>query len=117
MIGAGDQVRRKKPSPEIYRFVLRELDRSACDCVAIEDSLNGLTAAKAAGLYTVVTPSFWTRSEDFSAADMVLPSLGCPLRPLPPRSAALVGATMLGVRELERRLNGCFDAAVSEVNQ
>jgi beta-phosphoglucomutase-like phosphatase (HAD superfamily) len=117
VIGAGDQVRRKKPAPEIYRFVLRELDRSACDCVAIEDSLNGLTAAKAAGLYTVVTPSFWTRNEDFSAADMVLPSLGCPSRPLPPRAAALVGAPMLGVRELERGLNGCFDAALSEVNQ
>ena len=75
MVGAGDQVRHKKPAPEIYRFVLRELARPARECVAIEDSRNGLMAAKAAGLYTVVTPSFWTRDEDFSAADLVLPSL------------------------------------------
>jgi HAD superfamily hydrolase (TIGR01509 family) len=75
VVGAGDQVRHKKPAPEIYQFVLRELNRCALECVAIEDSYNGLSAAKKAGLYTVVTPSYWTRGEDFSAADMVLPSL------------------------------------------
>jgi beta-phosphoglucomutase-like phosphatase (HAD superfamily) len=75
VVGAADQVRHKKPAPEIYRFVLRELARPARECVALEDSRNGLTAAKAAGLYTVVTPSFWTRHEDFSMADLVLPSL------------------------------------------
>jgi beta-phosphoglucomutase-like phosphatase (HAD superfamily) len=105
VVGAGDQVRNKKPAPEIYRFVLRELDRSVGECVAIEDSSNGLTAAKRAGLYTVVTPSYWTRDEDFSAADMVLPSLGSLSRPLPPRAAALVGHTMLGIREIDRQLD------------
>jgi beta-phosphoglucomutase-like phosphatase (HAD superfamily) len=105
VVGAGDQVRNKKPAPEIYRFVLRELDRSVGECVAIEDSSNGLTAAKRAGLYTVVTPSYWTRDEDFSAADMVLPSLGSLARPLPPRAAALVGHTMLGIREIDRQLD------------
>jgi beta-phosphoglucomutase-like phosphatase (HAD superfamily) len=88
VVGAGDHVRHKKPAPEIYRFVLRELDRCAGECVAIEDSLNGLTAAKRAGLYTVVTPSDWTRADDFSAADMVLPSLGS-----------------LGIRELDSELD------------
>jgi HAD superfamily hydrolase (TIGR01509 family) len=75
VVGAGDQVRHKKPAPEIYRFVLRELALSARECVALEDSRNGLRAAKAAGLFTVVTPSFWTCHEDFSMADLVLPSL------------------------------------------
>jgi HAD superfamily hydrolase (TIGR01509 family) len=88
VIGAGDQVRHKKPAPEIYRFVLRELARSAGECVAIEDSRNGLMAAKAAALYTVVTPSFWTRHEDFSMADLVLPSL-----------------SELGVRAIDEQLN------------
>jgi beta-phosphoglucomutase-like phosphatase (HAD superfamily) len=89
VIGAGDQVRHKKPAPEIYRFVLRELGRPASVCVAVEDSTNGLVAAKTAGLFTVVTPSGWTAGEDFSTADLVLPSL-----------------QMLGIQELERRLNG-----------
>jgi beta-phosphoglucomutase-like phosphatase (HAD superfamily) len=106
VVGAGDQVRHKKPAPEIYRFVLRELARPAEDCVAIEDSRNGLTAAKTAGLYTVVTPSHWTLTEDFSAADLVLPSLGSAAKPLPPRAAALVGHSMLGIRQIERQLHG-----------
>jgi beta-phosphoglucomutase-like phosphatase (HAD superfamily) len=106
VVGAGDQVRHKKPAPEIYRFVLRELGHRAEDCVAIEDSRNGLTAAKTAGLYTVVTPSYWTFDEDFSAANLVLPSLGSSSRPLPPRAAALVGHSMLGIREIDRQLHG-----------
>ena len=104
-IGAGDQVRKKKPAPDIYSFVLRELARTADECVAIEDSVNGLTAAKSAGLFTVVTPSYWTQTENFSWADMVLPSLGSPARPLPPRAAAMVGHSMLGIRELDRHLH------------
>jgi beta-phosphoglucomutase-like phosphatase (HAD superfamily) len=75
VIGAGDQVARKKPAPDIYEFALRTLRRPATGCVAIEDSANGLKSAKGAGLFTVVTPSYWTRSEDFSQADWVLPSL------------------------------------------
>ncbi len=105
VIGAADQVRHKKPAPEIYRFVLRELGRSAEECVAIEDSANGLHAAKGAGLYTVVTPSYWTRAEDFSAADLVLPSLGSPDKPLPARAAERVGRALLGIREIDRELN------------
>jgi HAD superfamily hydrolase (TIGR01509 family) len=105
-IGAGDLVKRKKPAPDIYEYVLRELGFAAEDCVAIEDSSNGLISAKSAGLYTVVTPSYWTRAEDFSAADLVLPSLGSHARPLPPRAAALIGSTVVGVRELDRQLDG-----------
>jgi HAD superfamily hydrolase (TIGR01509 family) len=102
VIGAADQVRRKKPAPDIYAYVLHELALSSSDCVAIEDSFNGLIAAKGAGLYTVVTPSYWTRDEDFSAADLVLPTLGSEARPLAPAAAALVGHFQLGIRELER---------------
>ncbi len=75
VIGAGDQVARKKPAGDIYEWVLQQLGLPADDCVAVEDSENGLRAAKAAGLFTIVTPSYWTSSEDFVAADLVLPSL------------------------------------------
>jgi len=104
-IGAGDQVERKKPAPDIYQFVLRQLDLTPEKCVAIEDSSNGLMAAKSAGLYTVVTPSYWTRSEDFSAADLVLPSLGSDERPLPQRAAELIGSPVLGITEIDRQLD------------
>jgi len=75
VIACGDQVKEKKPAPDIYRLVLASLRLSPESCIAFEDSLNGLRAAKAAGLVTVVTPSGWTVEQDLSAADLVLPSL------------------------------------------
>ena len=75
VIACGDQVRAKKPAPDIYNLVLASLHLPATRCIAFEDSLNGLRAAKAAGLVTVVTPSRWNAGEDFSAADRLLASL------------------------------------------
>ncbi len=105
VIGSAGNALRKKPAPDIYEYVLRQLGTAPQECVAIEDSANGLHAAKAAGLYTIVTPSYWTRTEDFSDADLVLPSLGSALRPLPPRAAALIGDSVLGIREIRRQLD------------
>jgi HAD superfamily hydrolase (TIGR01509 family) len=105
VVGAGDVVKHKKPAPDIYDYVLEKLSVSADESIAVEDSVNGLEAAKAAGIFTVVTPSYWTQTEDFSSADLVLPSLGSDERPLPSRAAALVGHTVLGIRELTRHLN------------
>lgn len=75
VIACGDQVKEKKPAPDIYRLALACLRLAPESCIAFEDSRNGLRAAKAAGLATVVTPSGWTVAQDFSAADLVLPSL------------------------------------------
>lgn len=75
VVSCGDQVRAKKPAPDIYQLTLACLRLPAESCIAFEDSLNGLRAAKAAGLATVVTPTGWTLEEDFSAANLVLPSL------------------------------------------
>ncbi len=75
VIACGDQVPHKKPAPDIYRLALASLHLPAEACIALEDSVNGLRAAKAAGLATVVTPSRWNAGEDFSAADLVLPTL------------------------------------------
>jgi beta-phosphoglucomutase-like phosphatase (HAD superfamily) len=103
-ISAGDDVPRKKPAPDVYLDALAKLGLRAADCVALEDSVNGLNAAKAAGIFTIVTPSYWTRSEDFSAADLLLPSLGSNVTPLTHRPAMLVGGSILGIKEIEERL-------------
>ncbi|KQT54570.1 hypothetical protein ASG43_03005 [Aureimonas sp. Leaf454] len=71
----GDAVARKKPAPDVYLAVLRALDLPASACLAFEDSWNGLTAAKEAGLRCVVTPALYTADEDFAAADLVVPDL------------------------------------------
>jgi beta-phosphoglucomutase-like phosphatase (HAD superfamily) len=75
VIACGDQVRAKKPAPDIYRLVLANLGLAPERALAFEDSPNGLASAVGAGLWTVVTPTFWTEGSDFSAAGLVVPSL------------------------------------------
>jgi HAD superfamily hydrolase (TIGR01509 family) len=60
VIACGDVVPAKKPAPDIYRLALSTLGLGPANAVAFEDSANGLAAAKAAGLFTVVTPTRWT---------------------------------------------------------
>ena len=78
---AGDVVPRKKPAPDVYLLALRELGVSAEETTVVEDSANGLRAAVAAGLTTVVTVSSYTADEDFTGAALVVDSLGAPDTP------------------------------------
>ena len=64
-----------KPAPDCYRKACEDLGVSPDRALAIEDSINGLTAAKAAGLWCVAVPNPLTRRLDFSAADVLLTSL------------------------------------------
>lgn len=73
---AGDVVSRKKPDPEIYNLAKERLDLPADACVVVEDSRNGLLAAKAAGMHCLVTKSSYTGDEDFTEADKVVSELG-----------------------------------------
>ena len=73
---AGDMVPRKKPDPAIYLMAAEELGVSPENCVVVEDSHIGLSAAKAAGMRCIVTTSPYTQDEDFGAADAVFPCIG-----------------------------------------
>jgi HAD superfamily hydrolase (TIGR01509 family) len=75
---AGDAVARKKPAPDIYLLALEKSGFRPEACVVIEDSRNGVLAAKAAGIPVVATTSTFTIDEDLSAADIVVTSLGEP---------------------------------------
>lgn len=74
----GDVVARKKPAPDIYLLAAQRFGVAPTACVVVEDSNNGLVAAKAAGMACIVTVSGYTTEEDFSAADLVLSCLGDP---------------------------------------
>lgn len=76
LILAGDVVSKKKPDPEIYNLALQRLDLKPNECVVIEDSRNGLLAAKTAGIYCVITTNSYTKDEDFTEADVVVSELG-----------------------------------------
>lgn len=81
IIGAGDIVPQKKPAPDIYLWVLEQLGIKHDDAIAFEDSENGLKAARAAGLRVIVTPSYYTREEQFEGAWALLSDLGEPDQP------------------------------------
>jgi beta-phosphoglucomutase-like phosphatase (HAD superfamily) len=81
VIGAGDIVPMKKPAPDIYHWVLNQLKLTAQQCIAIEDSENGLKSALTANLTTLITTSGYTRLQDFSGAITVLSDLGEPYQP------------------------------------
>lgn len=85
VIAAGDIVSAKKPAPDIYQYVLQTMNLPPQNCLAIEDSPQGLTAAIAAGLKTVITVNDYTQNHlqdhDFIGATLVLNHLGEPTEP------------------------------------
>jgi HAD superfamily hydrolase (TIGR01509 family) len=68
VIGCGDIVPHKKPAPDIYFWVLEKMRLSAADCIALEDSENGLRSGLAAGIKTFVTINHYTRNQNFDGA-------------------------------------------------
>lgn len=77
-IAAGDIVPKKKPSPDIYQYVLAQMNLKPEECLALEDSENGLKAAQAAGIPTIITVNDYTKQRDFSKALLVVDQLGEP---------------------------------------
>lgn len=75
VIGCGDIVPRKKPAPDIYLWVLDRLSLPPYECIALEDSNNGLRSALAAGIRTYITTNSYTRTQDFTGAAAVLEDL------------------------------------------
>jgi HAD superfamily hydrolase (TIGR01509 family) len=76
VIGAAEDAPRKKPDPQVYEFVLEQLDLARDECLAFEDSAAGLQAAIAAGLRAIITANDYTRGQDFSGALTVLSDFG-----------------------------------------
>lgn len=66
---------RIKPAPDLYLAAADRLGVDPRECLVVEDSLNGLTAAMAAGMRVWIVPNRVTSCLDFSAADRVLSSL------------------------------------------
>jgi len=71
----GEDVGRKKPDPEVYLLCLAKLNLGAAEAIAFEDSAVGLAAARTAQIATIITPSAYTKGDDFSGALAVLPEV------------------------------------------
>lgn len=72
---SGDEVARGKPAPDGFLMASRRLDTEPERCLVVEDSRNGVLAGKAAGMTVAAVPGPTTKGQDFSPADLVLPSL------------------------------------------
>ena len=75
-IVGGDQVSRSKPNPDIFLRAAEVLDTAPEDCLVIEDSYNGIRAARAAGMRAVMVPDLLPPDDEMrTLADRILPSL------------------------------------------
>ncbi|MDR2041335.1 MAG: HAD family phosphatase, partial [Tannerella sp.] len=70
----GLQVTHKKPSPEIYLTAARKLDVAPSHCLVVEDALNGIQAAKAAGMYCLALTTTFD-AEQLRGADLICSDL------------------------------------------
>ena len=64
-----------KPAPDLYLEGAKRFDLAPSDCLVIEDSMNGMIAAHAAGMKVIAVPNQLTTVLDFSSADWQISSL------------------------------------------
>jgi len=81
---SGTEVARGKPAPDIFLETAKRLGLAAPGCLVVEDSRNGLLAAKAAGMACAVVPCASTCHQDFREADHLLRALLDLLALVPP---------------------------------
>ena len=74
-IVGGDEVKNAKPAPEIFLKAADGLGIRNKDCVVVEDSYNGLIAAKKAGMHCIIIKDEFTKHQDHSKADRILESM------------------------------------------
>lgn len=78
VIAAGDIVPAKKPAPDIYQYALDQMNLTADECIAFEDSENGIKSSLGANLKTIITINDYTKDHDFTGASTVLDQMGEP---------------------------------------
>lgn len=101
-----DSVPAKKPSPAVYEAALRGLQLPPTACIAFEDTLNGLRAARAAQLVTVITTHRYTQSRQFPGAALVTDGFGDPDAPCKLSQGTLGPERWVTVALLRRLLDG-----------
>lgn len=75
VVHTSEDVERTKPDPALYRLALSSLALEPTEAIVFEDSPNGVTAAKANGIFTVAVPNGITRQLNLKHADLILGSL------------------------------------------
>lgn len=106
VIAAGDIVAAKKPASDIYDYALKTMKLAAEQCIAFEDSANGIKSSTGAKLNTIITINDYTKDHDFSDASIVLDQMGEPGQPFSVLAGDANNATYLDctlVQKLHQR--------------
>lgn len=74
MLVTGDSVKKSKPEPDIFLYAAKKLGVSPLECFVVEDSENGVKAAKAAGMKCIGYKNNNSGNQDLSYADIVIKS-------------------------------------------
>ena len=69
---SGADLKQSKPHPEIFEKAAETTGFKKAKCLVIEDSTNGIQAAKSAGIYCIGYDSFHSKNQDYSKADKVI---------------------------------------------
>lgn len=104
VIAAGDIVRSKKPAPDIYYYALEKLNLKSNQCLAFEDSANGLQSATQAGLQTLITYNDYTADHNFDQALFISDHLGNPQTPCIVRKNPIQNINLVDVPFLKQLL-------------
>lgn len=81
VIAAGDVVPAKKPATDIYLYAMEQMNLKPEECLAFEDSYNGVRSSVDADIKTIITLNGYTQDHDFSGAALVLSDMGEPDAP------------------------------------
>jgi len=105
VIAAGDVVPAKKPAPDIYVYAMEKMGLTPADCIAFEDSHNGIRASGGAGLKTIIAVNGYTAHEEFPGASIVLDHWGEPGEPFQVLAGDACGHQYLDL-DLVKKLHG-----------
>lgn len=101
VIAAGDIVPAKKPAPDIYIYAMQQMSLSPEQCLAFEDSENGIHATRDSNLTTIITTNGYTHDHNFDGAALVLDCMGEPDTPFAVLEGDAHGYTYVDIPLLE----------------
>lgn len=102
VIAAGDIVPAKKPAADIYVWALEKLKLQPSECLAFEDSENGIKSSLGANLKTIITINDYTKDHEFDGAALVLDNMGEPDQPFNTLAGDNHGDTYLNLALLKK---------------
>lgn len=102
VVAAGDMVSAKKPAPDVYLYALDKLGLRPEECIALEDSENGIRSSLGAGIKTIIATNKYTRGHDFTGAAIVLDQWGEPDQPFTVLSGDAGSSTCLDMALVKR---------------